>query len=220
MNKLRLKSNFLTSVRLLLLALLFAPIGVYIYIFGINISDDHARWAEMGSAMSGIYGPILTVLTLTVLVVQVKMQADSHKHILDQTQLQMAHGDLTFYLCRLELQLKEPMSNGISLNSFLQEWFMFAEKEALLQPTLYALADEFRLKHPTIQATWRTILAIYAGLQVVKEGPYELHYSTGKSKAVALLSYGTCAALDNYIWCESRGMHHGPYCFGVMQPSS
>jgi hypothetical protein len=54
-------------VRLILvavLAVLVSPLIVYMAVFGVSISHDHTRWGEMGSAMSGIYSPILALLAL------------------------------------------------------------------------------------------------------------------------------------------------------------
>ncbi len=217
MSKVRLETVGIWSARILLVLMLFAPIGVYVYSFGFVLSDLHSRWGEMGSAMSGIYGPILTVLTLCVLVVQVRIQTESNKHMYDQAHLQLAHSDLTFYLCRLEAQLKESMPDGVSSNSFLQEAFKFASQDALRQPPLSAVAQEFNLQNPAILSTWHAILSIFAGLKAVNESSYELHFSTGRSKAIALLSYGTCIALDKYSWCLSRGGHDGPYCFASIE---
>ena len=217
MSRVQLQAIVPTVIRILLILMLVAPICVYVAIFGFTISDVHQRWAEMGSAMSGIYGPILSVLTLSVLMFQVRMQAESNKHLYDQAHLQLAHDDLVFYLCRLELQLTGVMPDGVLLSSFLQGSFMFAPQDALRQPALHIVAREFNQQHPAVLAVWQSIMAIYAGLRAVEESPYELYYSNGKSKAIALLSYETCVALDNYAWCLSRGEHSGPYCFASMQ---
>jgi hypothetical protein len=80
-----------------LTAILAAPIVIYINKFGFKISNDHTRWAEMGSAMSGIYGPILAWLAFGVLILQVRMQSESNKHMLDQAYVQNAREDVDFY---------------------------------------------------------------------------------------------------------------------------
>ena len=54
-------------ILLIISLIMLMPIAVYIWRFGIIISNQHLRWAEMGSAMSGIYAPILSLLTLVVL---------------------------------------------------------------------------------------------------------------------------------------------------------
>lgn len=215
MDKARLQAVGILCARILIALILFAPIAVYIYIFGISISDDHDRWGQMGSAMSGIYGPVLTVLTLCVLVFQVRMQSESNKHVYDQSHLQLAHDDLTFYLCRLEIQMKELRGDGVTLNNFLQSNFAFAPQETLRQAPLTSVAQQFNFQYPAVLSTWHAISAIYAGLSAVKESAYELHYATGRSKAIALLSYPTCIAMDKYSFSLCRGDDVAPVFFEI-----
>ncbi len=216
MSEVRLEGKMLTCVRILLCLLLLVPIGAYISIFGFSISANHARWGEMGSAMSGIYGPILTVLTLAVLVVQVRMQSESNKHVYDQAHLQLAQADLTFYLCRLEAQLNAPVVSGVAPAVILRS-FMVGTLEELRNFQLRALAVDFNRRHSTIIATWQAVLSIYRGLLVVNEEPYKQHLTSGKLRAISILSYEVCAALDNCLWSSSEGQLDASYFFGAMQ---
>ncbi len=54
--------------------LLCLPIIFYIYNFGLGIWQEHSDWAVMGSALGGIYTPILAILTLAVLIKQLQLQ--------------------------------------------------------------------------------------------------------------------------------------------------
>lgn len=216
MSGVRLEGKILTVVRILLCLLLLVPIGAYISIFGFSISANHGRWGEMGSAMSGIYGPILTVLTLAVLVVQVRMQSESNKHVYDQAHLQLAQADLTFYLCRLEAQLKATVVSGVAPAVILRS-FMFVTLDELRNFHLRALAVDFNRQHSTIIATWQAVLSIYRGLLVVNEQPYVQHLTSGKLKAISILSYEVCTALDNCIWSSSEEQRDASYFFGAMQ---
>ena len=79
-------------------AVLLAPIAMYVWTFGPTITDNHARWSEMGSAMSGIYAPILAILTLLLLSIRVGLQGRMNEHTFDQSYVQDARADLHFYL--------------------------------------------------------------------------------------------------------------------------
>lgn len=60
--------------------ILVIPIAVYAYQFGFGLWETNEEWAEMGSAIGGLYTPILAILTLVVLVKQLQLQKDMHKH--------------------------------------------------------------------------------------------------------------------------------------------
>lgn len=68
------------SLTLIVLPLI-APLIFYIWTFGGRLSSEHSRWGEFGSAMSGIYTPILTLLTISILVFQARLQKQMHDYI-------------------------------------------------------------------------------------------------------------------------------------------
>ena len=54
--------------------ILILPITLYISQFGVGLWQSHQQWAEMGSAIGGIYAPILSILTLFVVLMQFRTQ--------------------------------------------------------------------------------------------------------------------------------------------------
>ncbi|GGC87530.1 hypothetical protein [Halopseudomonas salina] len=70
-------------------AALLAPIAIYIWHFGWRITSDHGQWAEMGSAMAGIYAPLLGLLTLGILWQQ--HQTLKAQHTLQREQQSFLH---------------------------------------------------------------------------------------------------------------------------------
>jgi hypothetical protein len=58
---------------------------------------------------------------------------------------------------------------------------------------------------------WGATCAIYGGLSSSEESPYELQLVSSKQKAIAMLGYGTCVALDNYLYCLTEGRIRYPY---------
>ncbi|HEN8735876.1 TPA: hypothetical protein U8207_004324 [Pseudomonas putida] len=88
-------------------AILFTPVALYAYTFGLGIWSTHDDWAKMGSALGGIYAPILSALTLYLIYRQLRLQAVIHVDQMDWQKLQTSrqHG---LYLCD---KLKELVKN-------------------------------------------------------------------------------------------------------------
>jgi hypothetical protein len=202
-----------TLARVLLTAVLLAPIVIYIDKFGFTISNDHQRWSEMGSAMSGIYGPILAFLAFAVLILQVRMQSESNKHMLDQSHIQQADADIAFYLGKLESAMEKMDSSGRTAGQHLKAVFAFATIDQLREEAVIAAATLMNREHSQLFAAWAAYQSIIAGLAVVKEQPYLMSLSTAKQRAIVVLSFEMCAALDNFTWCVTNGRLNGPYVF-------
>lgn len=194
-------------------ALLAAPIAIYVDTFGSSLSHNHEYWSQMGSAMSGIYGPILALLGFGVLAVQLMLQQQTTRHMFDQTYIQTASADLAFYLSKLEVALAEKMSDGTTVRSYLDERFKYIELEQLRAAPASAAANFLNTEHPQISAAWLAIQSIFGGLAAGEGHAYVLPPTAAKQKAVVVLSYAMCVTLDHYVWCVSGGRLRGPYFF-------
>jgi hypothetical protein len=62
----------------LVLIVIFSPILAYAYTFGFGIWASHDEWSKMGSALGGIYSPIIAVATLCFLYRQQRFTEISH----------------------------------------------------------------------------------------------------------------------------------------------
>ena len=183
----------------------FAPIRVYMQHFGSVITSDHQKWAAMGSAMSGIYGPILSALTFVVLVMQIRLQWFSHRQVHDQEYIQNARADIEFYLAKLDQTLDMPTINGIVPRKYLRERFSQGTLARLAGDEAKGAALALEFDAPQIQAAWIAIYTIYKGLQAEPRFPYTLQFVSAQQKAIATLSYPICVALDNYVYCATGG---------------
>lgn len=94
--------------------ILLVPIAVYVYQFGFGIWSSHDEWAKMGSALGGLYAPILSVLTLYMIYRQLRLQAVIHVDQMDWQKLQTLrqHG---VYLCE---KLKENINDPHTRDNF------------------------------------------------------------------------------------------------------
>jgi len=77
--------NFLKSWRFWLLVslLLLVGIGPYIFIFHGGLSTESSEWGNFGSYLSGIFGPILSVLSMLVIVWTVHKQITENQKYYD-----------------------------------------------------------------------------------------------------------------------------------------
>ena len=187
-------------------AILLAPIIVYIATFGFHITSDHERWGEMGSAMSGIYTPILSILTLAVLIIQVRLQNQSTTHDSDQSYIQEARSDVEFYLAQIDVELEKMVQGGNrNVRKFLSEGFAFADIEALKSTKLVEVAKALNREFPRLSAIWSAYCSRLEGLGSQQHYPYKHNFVAAQEKAIAMVSFETCVALDNFNWCFSEG---------------
>lgn len=189
---------------LAIVALLLMPMLVYVWVFGIELSRDHQRWSEMGAAMSGIYTPILTLLTLAVLVAQFKLQASINRHTFDQSFVQQARDKITFSLEQLAIELSKDMEEGRQIKSSLFDKFAYAKAETLAMSSAVNVAKSINRQHPRVVALWSEFYSGIAGLRTHDFDPYSTAYTSMKQRAISMLSYEGCVALDNFVWCVSE----------------
>jgi hypothetical protein len=202
----KLKNRFKAWLSLFFIAtVLIAPIAAYIFTFGTQITGNHARWGEMGSALSGIYTPILSLLTLTVLLAQVRFQAEMNKHAFDQSFVQEARGDVHYYLAQMAQEFTKEFDDGSEVGRMLIESFGNASIEELRGPKWGEIAKELNKRNHRLMAVWTAYYSLLSALQVNKHSPYAHNFEGAKQKAIVMLSYEGCAALDRFTWCVTQG---------------
>lgn len=201
------------ALRLVILAVLLFPLLFYVWVFGTELSHDHQRWAEMGSALSGIYTPILTLLTLAVLFAQVRLQSRMNRHTFDQSFVQQARDQITFSLEQLASELSKVDEAGSEIKVQLINTFAYANQVALVEPSVVSLAKSLDRKHHRLLALWSEFYSAIAGIRIHDFDPYNTTYISMKQRAISMLSYQGCAALDNLVWCVSEGRLNYEYEF-------
>lgn len=195
------------------LAILLTPVLMYRHAFGSHISAKAEDWTAMGTAMAGIYGPLLAVLTLVVLTMQVRLQVQSSKHTFDEAHVQQANSDITFYLERLEAALTEHKTgSGRSAGKYLRDAYASCTTHDQLRE-LHSIAVALNREHSKLYAAWSAYQSVVAGLQVVKEQPYIKTLGSAQQRATTVLTFEMCVTLDNYVWSLCEGRLNGPYLF-------
>lgn len=197
------------------LAILLLPIILYTSQFGYHLSENHQKWAEFGSAISGIYSPIIAFIALLILTGQFKSQVSLNKHQYDQTYIQTTREEINFFIDKMEKALKTDHKSGASIRHFLETNFAYLDKSQLDNEHTKVLASEFRTEHKIILDMWLAIYPLLLGLGSQKEFPYEHNFSGAILRIACSLSIETCIAIDNYYYyyCVTNDLQKGNYYF-------
>lgn len=95
--------------------ILIAPVATYALQFGIGFWEKPEEWSDLGGYIGGVYTPILTILTLSVLCVQIYLQMAQHRQHL----VSLQETQLTEYLGELNNELDKEVGEGLTLRSYL-----------------------------------------------------------------------------------------------------
>jgi hypothetical protein len=199
--------------RILIAVATVVPIAIYVWKFGWHLSADHARWGEFGSAMSGIYTPILTLLTLSVLVNQVRLQHKMHANDRSLAYVEQARTDLEFYVTRLESMMTLKISTGNTIREVLHHQYQPKTLAELEQPNIEQISEQLNREAPQILGVMNAVQARLAGLSASKETWFSLNYTSAIEKLIAVLSFETCVALENYHRAVTKGRMNSKYAF-------
>ena len=193
--------------------ILCSPIMLYVYQFGFTFSTSHQRWAEFGSAMSGIYSPIIAFVVLMVLIGQSKAHISINKHQIDQTYIQENRKDLDFYIDKLEAYLSQSYDKKFTIREYLEAHFLNLSNDKLLNPSKVEVAKRFHQTHPKVFDIWLAVYPILIGLSSQKEFPYEHNFKSSQLRITSSLTLATCVAIDCFYFCLSNDIQKGKYFF-------
>lgn len=172
---------------------LLGPIVVYVHTFGTTLSGEHDRWAEMGSAMSGIYSPILAIIGAVLLARQLVGQEAMNKHYQDRAHIDAAREDLHYYMGELR-HLLDKSDHGAGT---VQRTLAYIER--MDDPNERRKRHQaLGVLHPQLSAVWGAIYAIVAGLGRPEESAYHLARVISLQKLIATNSMATCIYLDRF----------------------
>lgn len=193
-----------------------APIIFYGFFFGPALSKDHVRWAEFGSAMAGIYAPIVALTTLVLLARQTRLQHQINNHQFDQAYIVQARADVDFYATRLAESLKIDALPGTTIQQFLHQHFQPPSTLDLDEEQRRRLAASLEFSTPQIFGMWSAIYPIIAGLESKKDSFFQMTLTSSLQRLIALLSFETCVCLENYYRVRTEGKIGVPYKFSPL----
>lgn len=200
----------------ILLGVYVMPVAIYVMTFGWQLSIDHQRWAEFGSAMSGIYAPIVAVTTLAVLLVQIGLQKQINDHSYNQSHFAQARADIEFYAVQLAEKLNQVALPGMPVRSVLHSNFQPRTAVELDDAALRVVAANVDAAVPGLLGMWSGIYPILTGLAAIDEATYRMTLTASIQKLIALLSFETCVALDNFYRVRTEGRLSVAYRFSPL----
>ena len=200
-------------ILLILATVLISPLALYIHQFGYVLSTDHQKWAEFGSALSGIYSPIIAFLALLILVAQFNSQKALSKHQFDQTFIESTRKEINYFIEKLDSNLQNNHKSGITLREFLENKFAYLDKEQLNQASVKALAQGLRNEHKIVLDMWLAIYPLLQGLGKNNFFPYKHNFTGAILRISCTLTIETCVAIDNYCYTVTNDLYKGNYHF-------
>ncbi|RJG11372.1 hypothetical protein [Massilia cavernae] len=195
---------------------LLLPIAALIWQFGFEISGKPEDWAQTATVLSGAYGPLLSLLTLGVLFMQVRLQRQTSDHVFEQAFVQTARTDIEFFLVKIDAALDAPTEGGGTARERLLAAFARRTLDELKSEALRQEALRLHASNPQLYSTWTSIYTILISLSWYKNTTYGFHFYTPVQKIVAIVPMKVGAALDNYIWCHSQGELRTEYQFSTI----
>jgi hypothetical protein len=204
--------------RIILVWLLGYPLYKYVRTFGYDVSANHDSWAQFGSAMGGIYGPVATLITLYVLYLQLQTQKQMNTYQVTQAELGAMDSNLQFHLTMLTQLLDRRLAGDVTPRLHLRTHFeRFATKQ-LENGDQVELASTINERFPGLVDNWIGIYAAFGGLATLKGTDYEHQFVISRQRLVATLSFPICVALDNYLYSVVHEKVKIPYAFSESVP--
>lgn len=154
------------------------PIVAYAYHFGFGLWESNREWGEMGSAIGGLYTPILSILTLIILVKQFQLQKSMHNHEQRATSREIVFGMVEKYATKIESMFTQEVIDELVVLAEL-------EKNELEARRLLS-------KHLDILTLWASV---HAYLKNYKKQEPRMIVDLA-SVAVLHLTFNMCATLE------------------------
>ena len=158
--------------------ILVLPIAAYAYQFGFGLWQSNREWGEMGSAIGGLYTPILSILTLVLLIKQFQLQKSMHNHEQRATSREIVFGMVEKYAAKIESMFTQEVVDELVVLAELKKG----------EP----IAKELIRKHLDIFTLW---VSVHAYLKNYKKQEPRMVVDLA-SVAVLHLTFNMCATLE------------------------
>ena len=179
---------------------LLLPIVMYLIKFNYGLSDSQDEWGQFGSYISGIYSPILTALTLYFLYKQIKLQELS----MEQYHAQACSEDFNYYLSVINNKLlKEHKTSGGAVKSELIKNFSDLSDYHENPGNFFSFAINMN-ENKNFAENWSFLNGLIGGFKKYENTTFEHYYINSKLKAISILGWDCCAALDNFCYVISK----------------
>tara|TARA_R100001230_G_scaffold25535_1_gene20883 strand:- start:7121 stop:7771 length:651 start_codon:yes stop_codon:yes gene_type:complete len=208
-----LKSPWPWIIGILIIAVLIAPVWIYIGHFSFEISSDHKRWGEMGSAMGGIYTPIIAFATLLVLAMQLILQ----RNMLERERIKDLIAERTSDFYQNINKIERILGANETLAKTMQSTGLsnyFGRSKALLKSPEYKEAAKAQyISTPALLDAWTGMYMSFIGLEDSEELLLQQLHKKLTYSAIAALSFPVASALDSYHFAARSTPSNFVYIF-------
>ena len=166
--------------------------------------------------MFGIYAPIIALATLCVLIAQLSLQKQLYSHETDLAYIPQARTDVEFYCTQLAKVMERKIYTEQTTRAALHEIFQPNIADKVDDGKHRELAIEIHRLAPGAVDLWSAIYPILGGLAAGKTTNYQMTFNSSKQKLIAILSYETCACLDNLHRARTGGKIKVDYQFSPL----
>ena len=180
---------------LILAVVLVFPVAAYVYQFGLGFWKESSEWASLGGYIGGIYAPILTLLTLSVLCVQIYLQVIQHR----QNLVSIQEAQLTEYLNELNFELDKNVGEGITLRTYFINILNTKNIDAIDEMDLSEVF-ELNQNYHKLFSMWCGAMACLKYIKTCSnlKSLESTHYAIQKNKVIAYMGPQICSSLDKY----------------------
>ncbi|QSR71230.1 hypothetical protein [Aeromonas jandaei] len=175
--------------------ILIAPVATYAFKFGIGFWEKPEEWSDLGGYIGGVYTPILTLLTLSVLCVQIYLQMAQHRQHLVSIQ----ETQLTEYLGELNNELDKEVGEGLTLRSYLIGTYNTLNSSELNSIDL-TVVNQLNQAHHKLYSMWSGAMACLLYIKTCSniKNLESTHYLIQKNKIIAYMGPQVCSSLDKH----------------------
>lgn len=186
--------KILVVVGVLLGIPLLAPVVAYIFVFGHDVSTDHEKWSQFGGYVSGVYAPVIGLLTLMVLFLQFRLQRSEANYRHTQGALDASRAWVEYYVQLLDEELKR-IHGGATVGQFVDST-LHCEREADQLAHLKAAAAQLASVRPLVLQAWASIQEELRSIKGSNHPAAEGFHAGAKQKLIATLGRERCMKLD------------------------
>jgi hypothetical protein len=194
-------NNKLQKILLIIISFIciISPFILYINHFGATLSSNNSDWGNFGSFISGIYTPIISILTILILYKQLEQQNVFNKHEIENKHIQKSSDNILHH-SKLLLSIIDNKSpkHDHTYRELLSLFSSADNKNELLSHNFFVIADEINLECPQIYSAWSSINSFLVGLNTPENINYESALLAEMSKLMSSLTFKTCAELENF----------------------
>ncbi|TDR71540.1 hypothetical protein DFP78_11674 [Photobacterium lutimaris] len=174
------------------------PVILYACNFGVGIWRTQEEWAKMGSALGGIYAPILSLLTLIVIVRQLNLQWQMNKFQHDQWYIDkcmsQGHKALVNLKCILSAEIKG--QDGVTCQELFEKIHERGKKHEI---------DVFLQCNLQLQSATTFFFSNLEGLRSSNEPIYKTSYMDLVTEGSSVLGYVQMQMLEEQIMFKVNG---------------